>query len=90
MSQCAVAVAALIVLAGCLPGHVKLGGDLRPSDAEADGMIDQYRKLRLCPPAAQPGRARSPPAPQNETSGEPAAPGEAVPLMLAGGLAVPA
>lgn len=44
----AVPVAALIVLAGCLPGHAKLGGDLRPSDAEADGVVDQCRKLRLC------------------------------------------
>ena len=39
----AVAVAALIVLAGCLPGDAKLGGDLRPSDPEADGVLDQCR-----------------------------------------------
>jgi hypothetical protein len=51
----AVTVAALIVLAGCLPGHAKLGGDLRPSDAEADGVVHQCRKLRLCLLLRNPG-----------------------------------
>jgi len=51
----AVLVAALIVLAGCLPGHAKLGGDLRPSDAEADGVVDQRRKLSLCRLLRNPG-----------------------------------
>ena len=37
-----------IVLASRLPGHAELDGDLRPSDAEADGVIDQRHELRLC------------------------------------------
>ena len=51
----AVAVTALIVLASCLPGHAKLDGDLRPSDAEADGVVDERRKLRLCLLLRNPG-----------------------------------
>src|SRR5215472_16800376 len=31
----AIALAALVVLAGCLPGHPELDGDLRPPDTEA-------------------------------------------------------
>jgi hypothetical protein len=43
-----VAVAALVVLAGCLPGHAKPVGDLGPPDTQADGVVDQHRELRLC------------------------------------------
>jgi hypothetical protein len=32
--------AALVVLAGRLPGHAQPGGDLRPPDAETDGLVD--------------------------------------------------
>ena len=35
----AVTVAALVVLAGCLPGHAELGGNLRPSDAQVYGLV---------------------------------------------------
>jgi hypothetical protein len=64
-----VAVSALIVLAGCLPGHFKPEGDLWPPDAQADGMLDEHREFRrvernepLPPPGfrgrALPARAR--------------------------------
>ena len=39
--------AALVVLAGCLPGDAELGGDLRPPDAEADGAVDQDLEFGL-------------------------------------------
>ena len=39
--------ATLVVLAGRLPGHAQPGGDLRPSDAQADGLVDQYREFGL-------------------------------------------
>jgi hypothetical protein len=42
-----VAMAALVVLAGTLPVHAKPAGDLRPSDAEADGMVHEERQLGL-------------------------------------------
>jgi len=35
------AVAALVLLAGRLPGHAKPGGDLRPPDAQVYGLVDQ-------------------------------------------------
>jgi hypothetical protein len=41
-------VATLVVLAGRLSGHAQPGGDLRPSDAQDDGVIDQDREFRLC------------------------------------------
>jgi hypothetical protein len=41
------AVATLVMLACGLPGDAKLCGDLRPADANADGVVDQHRKLRL-------------------------------------------
>jgi len=44
----AVAVAALVVLAGRLSGHAQSGGDLRPSDAQDDSVVDQDPQLRLC------------------------------------------
>ncbi len=44
----AVAVATLVMLAGRLPGHAEPSGDLRPSDAQADGMVDQDREFGLC------------------------------------------
>ena len=43
----AVAVAALVVLAGRLPGHAKTGGDLRPPDAHADRLIYQHREFGI-------------------------------------------
>jgi hypothetical protein len=36
----AVAVAALVVLAGRLPGHPEPDGDLWPPNAQIDGMVD--------------------------------------------------
>jgi hypothetical protein len=36
----AVTVAALVVLAGSLPGYAKPVGDLRPPDAQANGVVD--------------------------------------------------
>jgi len=44
---CAVAVSALVVLAGRLPGHFEPDGDLWPPDAQADGMVDEHREFRL-------------------------------------------
>jgi len=32
--------AALVVLAGRLPAHTQPGGDLRPSDTEANSLVD--------------------------------------------------
>ena len=40
-------VTTLVMLAGRLPGHAKLGGDLRPPDALADGVVDERRNHRL-------------------------------------------
>ena len=44
----AIPVPALIMLAGRLSGHAELGGDLRPSDAEFDGVVNQCREFGLC------------------------------------------
>lgn len=41
------AVAALVMLAGSLPGHPELCGDLWPADAQADGMVYEHREFRL-------------------------------------------
>jgi len=41
----AVAVSALVVLAGCLPGHFEPEGDLWPPDAQTDGMVDEHCEL---------------------------------------------
>ena len=38
----AVAMAALVVLARSLPGNSEPGGDFRPSDAEAYGVVNQH------------------------------------------------
>jgi hypothetical protein len=43
-----VAMAALVVLARCLPGDSELGGDLWPPDAQIDGMVDEHREFRVC------------------------------------------
>lgn len=43
----AIGMAALLLLTGCLPGHTKLRGDLRPSDSLADGSVDEHRQLCL-------------------------------------------
>lgn len=48
MAGAVVAVAAQVALAGRLPGEAKLGGDLRPADAEAHRVVDQHREFRFC------------------------------------------
>jgi hypothetical protein len=35
------------LLTGCLPGHAKLRGDLRPPDVLADGSVDEHRQFCL-------------------------------------------
>jgi hypothetical protein len=47
MAAGALTVAALVVLAGRLPAHAELGGDLRPSDAQVYGLVDQRSEFRL-------------------------------------------
>src|SRR5438093_330458 len=42
-------VAALVVLAGRLPGDAELGGDFWPPNAEFDGVVDQRREFGFCP-----------------------------------------
>jgi hypothetical protein len=49
------AVAALVVLAGRLPGNAKASGDLRPSDAHADRLIHQRREFGICLLSAESG-----------------------------------
>ena len=44
----AVAMAALVVLAGRLPCHSEPGRDLGPPDALVDGIVDERREFRLC------------------------------------------
>ena len=51
----AIAVAALVVLAGRLPGHPESGRDLWPSDAQIDGLVDEHREFRLCLVSREPG-----------------------------------
>jgi hypothetical protein len=41
----AVGMAALVLLAGRLPGHAKLRGNLRPPNALADGGLDEHRQF---------------------------------------------
>ena len=43
-----IAVAALVVLAGRLPGHTEPDSNFWPPDAQADGVVDEHRELRLC------------------------------------------
>jgi hypothetical protein len=43
-----VAMAALIVLAGRLPGDSELGSDLWPADTEFDGVVDQRCEFGFC------------------------------------------
>ena len=50
-----VAMAALVALAGRLPGHPEPDGDLRPPDALIDGMVDERREFRLCLVPREPG-----------------------------------
>ena len=50
-----VAVSALIVLAGCLPSHFKPEGDLWPSGAQADSMVDEHREFGICLVPREPG-----------------------------------
>jgi hypothetical protein len=40
LSSHTVTMAALVVLAGRLPGNAQPGGDFRPPDAEADSLVD--------------------------------------------------
>jgi hypothetical protein len=40
-------VSPLVLLASGLPGHAKLRSDLRPSDALADGSVDEDRQFFL-------------------------------------------
>ena len=44
----AVAVATLVVLACRLSGDAESVGDLWPSDALIDGVVDERREFRLC------------------------------------------
>ena len=46
--------AALVVLAGRLPGHAQPGGDLRPPDAEADSLVNEHCEFCLCLPLCSP------------------------------------
>jgi hypothetical protein len=48
-------VAALVLLASCLPGDSEPSGDLRPSDPDSDGVVNQLRKVRLCLLLRNPG-----------------------------------
>jgi hypothetical protein len=41
------AMAALVLLAGCLPGHAELGGDLWPPGAQVYGLVDQRCEFRF-------------------------------------------
>ncbi|HXZ69614.1 MAG TPA: hypothetical protein VEH31_01930 [Streptosporangiaceae bacterium] len=43
-----IAVAALVVLAGRLPGHAEPGRDFWPPDAQADGVVDEHHEFGLC------------------------------------------
>jgi hypothetical protein len=43
-----VPVTALVMLAGGLPGDTELDGNLRPPDAEFDGVVDQRCEFGLC------------------------------------------
>jgi hypothetical protein len=43
----AIAVAALVVLAGRLPGHPEPGGNVRPSDTQGDSVVDQNGEFGL-------------------------------------------
>ena len=51
----AVSVSALVVLTGCLPGNSEAGSDLRPSNAQADRLIDQRCEFGLCLVPAESG-----------------------------------
>jgi hypothetical protein len=43
----AIGVAALVVLAGRLPGHPEPGGNVGPSDTQGDSVVDQNGKFGL-------------------------------------------
>ena len=47
--------AALVVLAGCLPGHAQPIGDFGPADAQSDRLVDQSREFRRCLLLRSPG-----------------------------------
>jgi hypothetical protein len=42
-----ITVTALVVLAGCLPGHTQPCSDLWPADTQADSLVDQLHEFRL-------------------------------------------
>jgi hypothetical protein len=46
--------AALVVLAGCLPGHAQPIGDFGPADAQSDRLVDQSREFPRCLPLRSP------------------------------------
>jgi hypothetical protein len=49
-----ITVAALVLLAGCLPGHTQPCSDLWPADTQVGSLVDQLREFRLCPPLGSP------------------------------------
>ena len=55
LDSLAATMAALIVLAGRLPGHTQPGGDWWPPDALANSLVDQLRECGFCPPLCNPG-----------------------------------
>ncbi len=74
-----IAVATLVVLAGRLPGHAKMVGDLRPSDAQAHRVVDQHCEFRLCCFPREPCALDLPEHLGVETAGRSAVAGLAVP-----------
>jgi hypothetical protein len=48
-------VAALVLLAGRLPGHSAPGSNLWPSKAQSDSVIDQHHEVYLCLTLRDPG-----------------------------------
>jgi hypothetical protein len=49
------AMAAFVVLTGRLPGYAEPGGNLWPSDAQADSLFDYLREFRFGLPLSGPG-----------------------------------
>ena len=81
--------AALVVLSGRLSGHTQPGGDLRPTDAQTDGLVDQLRECGFCPQLRNPGALDLVPAPEWEASWKPPTLGLATalePLAAASGV----
>ena len=55
LSSQAATMAALVVLSGRLSRHTQPSGDLRPPDAQTDGLVDQLRECGFCPQLGNPG-----------------------------------